>query len=317
MRILLTTPAPAHSRKGNRITALRWARLLKDLGHHVIIAQEYQNQRCDLLVALHARRSFPSIERFHHRHPNKALVLALTGTDLYGDIHTDTQARQALDMAWRFILLQPDGIAQLPPYLHPKARVIFQSVRPPSGIFPPRQDVFDVCVIGHLRPVKDPFRTARAARLLPASSRLRVLHMGAALSPDMEEQAGAEQNTNPRYTWLGELPRWKTLRQLCRCRLLVLTSQMEGGANVVSEALACCVPVLSSHISGSIGMLGPDYPGYFPTGNTRALTALLKRSETEPSFYNTLATRCSQLSTLVDPAQERQGWSELLAEWPT
>ena len=316
MRILLATPAPAHSRKGNRITALRWARLLKELGHQVAVAQKYNRQRCDLLVPLHARRSFSSIERFHRLHPNKPLVLALTGTDLYGDIHTDAQARQALDMAWRFVLLQPDGIAQLPTHLQDKARVIFQSVRPPAGIFAARQDVFDVCVIGHLRPVKDPFRTARAARLLPASSRLRVLHMGAALSPDMARQARAEQAANPRYTWLGELPRWQTLRRLSRCRLLVLTSQMEGGANVVSEALACGVPVLSSHISGSIGMLGPDYPGYFPTGKTRALAALLKRSETDPDFYNALVAHCNQLAHLVDSVQERQSWADLLGEWP-
>ena len=70
MRILLATPAPAHSRKGNRITALRWARLLKELGHQVAVAQEYNRQRCDLLVPLHARRSFSSIERFHRLHPN-------------------------------------------------------------------------------------------------------------------------------------------------------------------------------------------------------------------------------------------------------
>ena len=315
MRILLVTPAPAHSRKGNRITALRWSRILKDLGHRVIVAQEYGRQRCDLMVALHARRSFPSIERLHRLHPDKALVLALTGTDLYGDIHTDAQARQALALAWRFVLLQPDGIGQLPDPLRDRARVIFQSVRPPSGIFTPGKDVFDVCVMGHMRPVKDPFRTARAARLLPASSRLRVVHVGAALSPDMEEQARAEEQANPRYTWLGELPRWQALRRLARSHLLVLTSQMEGGANVVSEALACSVPVLSSHISGSIGMLGPDYPGYFPVGATRCLAALLKRAETDASFYKTLTTHCKQLSPLVDPARERQSWADLLAEW--
>ncbi len=317
MRILLVTPAPAHSRKGNRITALRWSRILKDLGHRVNVAQEYGRQRCDLMVALHARRSFPSIERFHHLHPDKALILALTGTDLYGDIHTDAQARQALVLAWRFVLLQPDGIAQLPDPLRDRSRVIFQSVCPPPGIFTPGKDVFDVCVMGHMRQVKDPFRTARAARLLPASSRLRVVHVGAALSPDMEEQARAEEQANPRYTWLGELPRWQALRRLARSRLLVLTSQMEGGANVVSEALACSVPVLSSHISGSIGMLGPDYPGYFPVGATRPLAALLKRAETDASFYKRLATHCQQLSTLVDPAQERQSWADLLAEWKT
>ncbi len=57
MKVCLITPAPARSRKGNRVTALRWARILRELGHRVSIDQEYRRQRCDLLVSLHARRT--------------------------------------------------------------------------------------------------------------------------------------------------------------------------------------------------------------------------------------------------------------------
>ncbi len=78
--------------------------------------------------------------------------------------------------------------------------------------------------MGHLRRVKDPFRTAWAARLLPADSRVRVLHLGGALSDDMAEQARTEAASNPRYRWLGERPRSQALRVLGRCRLLSLTS---------------------------------------------------------------------------------------------
>ena len=142
--------------------------------------------------------------------------------------------------------------------------------------------------MGHLRPVKDPFRTAQAARLLPADSRIRVLHLGGALSEDMAEQARAEAADNPRYRWFGEQPRGKAQRILSRCRLLSLTSQLEGGANVISEALAVGVPVVSSRIAGSIGLLGADYPGYFPFADTRALADLLHRAETDTEFYNGL-----------------------------
>lgn len=312
MKVLLVTPAPAHSRKGNRVTALRWARILRELGHRVAVVQEYRQQQCDLMIALHARRSFASIERFSCRHPDLPLILALTGTDLYGDIHTDAQARQALDLAQRFIVLQPEGIGELPAHLQDKARVIYQSLKPPPGKFGPRKDLFEVCVLGHLRPVKDPFRTALAAGCLSPSSRLRVVHVGAALSADMEELALKEVASNPRYCWLGEIPRWKALRVLSRCRLLVLSSEMEGGANVVSEALACSVPVLSSHISGSVGMLGPDYLGYFPVGDTRALARLLERAETDRQFYDDLKAHCQRLQPMVDPARERQSWKDLL-----
>ena len=144
MKINLITPAPTYSRKGNRVTALRWARILRELGHRVVIEQEYQGQPCDLMVALHARRSNASIVRFQMEYPNLPLILALTGTDLYGDIHTDASAQQSLEMAHRFIVLQPMGIEELPERLRDKARVIYQSVKPPAGAFFPKKNVFEV-----------------------------------------------------------------------------------------------------------------------------------------------------------------------------
>ena len=160
--------------------------------------------------------------------------------------------------------------------------------------------------------MKDPFRTADAVRLLPASSQIKVLHAGAALSPDMESEALAKTKSNPRYSWLGELPRWKTLRLLAGSRLLVLTSQMEGGANVVSEALACSIPVISSRISGSIGLLGEDYLGYFPVGDTQALADLLHRVETDQSFYLSLKAWCHRRQEIGSPDREKQSWECLL-----
>ena len=67
-----------------------------------------------------------------------------------------------------------------------------------------------------------------------------------------------------------------------------MTSELEGGANVISEALALGVPVVSSRIAGSVGLLGADYPGYFPFGDTQAWPICLHRAETEADFYDTL-----------------------------
>jgi putative glycosyltransferase (TIGR04348 family) len=314
MKILLVTPAPAGSRKGNRVTAERWARFLRELGHHVRVAQEYHGQRCDLLIALHAFKSHASIRRFCGERPQDPLVLCLTGTDLYGDIHTRPEAQASLELATRLVVLQPLGLDALPEPLRGKARVIYQSVPPPTGTVRPRRDVFEVCVLGHLRPVKDPLRTARAARLLPASSRVRVLHVGGALSDELAEQARAEEASNPRYRWLGERPRGQALHLLASCRLLSLTSELEGGANVISEAVGLGVPVVSSRIAGSVGLLGTDYPGYFPFGDTQALADLLWRVESEDAFYDDLCRRCARCRPLFEPARERQSWQELLRE---
>jgi putative glycosyltransferase (TIGR04348 family) len=314
MKIRLITPAPAHSRKGNRVTALRWAQLLKQLGHQVRIEEQYEGGSCDLLVALHARRSFDSAARFQREHPQLPLIVALTGTDLYQDIHTDCQAQQALALATRLIVLQPMGLLELPEHLRHKARVIYQSVERPRTIPPKARRTFDVCVLGHLRPVKDPFRTAEASRLLPPGSRVRVLHVGGALSEEMAEQARREMAGNSRYRWLGELPRWRARQVLARSHLLSLTSEMEGGANVISEALAASVPILASRISGSIGLLGADYPGYFSVGDTEELAGLIERAERAPLFYEELRAWCARLAALVEPERERQSWEALLRE---
>jgi hypothetical protein len=64
MKIIMITPVPAQSRQGNRVTAIRWARLLRDLGHRVTIAQEFDGTPYDAMVALHARRSSLSVQHF-------------------------------------------------------------------------------------------------------------------------------------------------------------------------------------------------------------------------------------------------------------
>lgn len=314
MNILVVTPAPSHSLHGNRITAVRWAGILRKLGHRVRVAQEYTGQSCDLMVALHAGRSAISVQRYRERQPDGPLVLGLTGTDIYDEILRNPAARRSLDSADRLVVLQPLAISELPGQLRDRARVIFQSAERPKANGVPREDVFEVCVIGHLRPVKDPFRTARAARLLPPTSKLRVLHLGAALSEDMAKQARAEEAVNPRYQWLGEVPRPKALRTLAGSRLLVLTSELEGGANVISEALAVPVPILASRIPGSIGILGPDYPGYFAAGDTQALAHLLELMELDRGFRRTVTECCARLSALVSPAREAQAWKSLLRE---
>jgi putative glycosyltransferase (TIGR04348 family) len=242
------------------------------------------------------------------------LVVALTGTDLYNDIHTSPEAQQALEFATRLIVLQPKGLEELATPMQHKTRVIYQSARRPGRPLAKPKTTFDVCVLGHLRSVKDPFRAATAARFLPKDSRLRVVHVGKALSDDMAERARAEAAENPRYRWLGELPRWRALQVLARSHALVLSSVMEGGANVISEALVAAVPVLASRIAGSVGLLGEDYPGYFPVADTLALTRLLARVETDQAFYNELTARCVQRAPLFHPDRERESWKRLLAE---
>ncbi len=314
MRVALVSPGRPGLDTGNQVTARRWGGLLRKLGHRVTIQPEYDGRAADVLVALHARKSFPSVVRFRRARPGRPVVVALTGTDLYGDLRTSARARRSLEIADRLVLLQPAGLDELPPALRAKARVIHQSATRPRGRVPSQKEEFEVVVLAHLRPVKDPLRAAAAAGLRPASSRLRVLHAGAALTPQAARAARREQARNPRYRWLGPLPRGRALRLLARSRALVVSSEIEGGANVVSEALACAVPILCSRIPGSIGILGPDHPGYFEVGDTEGLAALLARAEEDPAFLADLRRRGRSLATLVSPARERESWRRLLRE---
>ncbi len=315
MKISLVTPAPPRSRKGNRVTAISWSRHLRALGHRVYIEEKYTGRGCDLLIALHARRSFPSVARFREAHPGLPLIVGLTGTDLYQDIRTNADARLSLELADRLIVLQSMGVEELPRRHRGKARVIVQSVKAPAGDFQPRKGSFEVCVVGHLRSVKDPFRAAKAAQLLKPPSKIKVVQAGGALTKEMADQARSEAKTNPRYKWIGEIPRWKALRLISRSRLHVLSSEMEGGANVLCEAIACSVPTLASRISGSIGLLGEDYPGYFEVKDTDRLASMLDRAEKDADYYRELKNWSKRIKPIVSPSTERKCWKDLIAEF--
>ncbi len=319
MKIQIITPAALGSQAGNNITAGRWARLLTELGHRVEVARGFAGEP-DLVVALHARRSFEAISAARVAARSRPVVVALTGTDLYGDLPHSAEARQALEWAARIVVLQPLALDELEPRWKEKARVIVQSAEalasraPSDSVDPPNADRFDVCVLGHLRAVKDPFRAAAASRLLHPGSRVRVIQAGAALSAEYAERARAEERENPRYRWLGELTQAEARRLLAQSRLLVLTSLSEGGANVISEALAVGTPIVSSRIPGSVGLLGADYAGYFPPGSETELARLLRRLETEARLYRCLQEQCAHLAPLVDPRRERAAWEALLNE---
>lgn len=297
--------------------------MLKVLGHSVQIKTEYIDEPFDLLIALHAKYSHSSVTRFHREHAERPLIVALTGTDLYRDLPEDRQAQESLELASRIITLQPKASEALHLDLHEKVRVIYQSVSSKSlkvngsGKLKAGRGAtqfFKVCVIGHLRPVKDPFRAAQAARLLPHASRIRVIHIGKAMTKEMEDEAREEMRVNPRYRWLGEQPKWRAHRLLASSDLFILSSQMEGGANVLSEALVAEVPVLASKIAGTVGILGEDYPGYFEVGNTRELAQLMIRAETVLPFRNHLIDCCQRLAPEFVPFREKAAWAKLLSE---
>jgi putative glycosyltransferase (TIGR04348 family) len=314
VKITLVTPAPAHIHTGNRTTADRWARLLRELGNEVNVQRDWNGEKCDLLIALHARRSLPAMQRFREKHRRAPLILALTGTDIYSDLEKGADAMRSLDLATRIVVLQELAVGAVPESARGKVNVIYQSAER-LAISPPREEsCFQVCVLAHVRRVKDALLAAYAVRELPASSRIQVRHAGAVLDPEFEGQVEGEQRTNPRYRWLGPLSHERAVDLLARSHVLALTSHLEGGANVVSEAIAVNTPIISSLIPGSVGILGKEYPGYFAVGDSVALREQLQKAESNDGFYRALQDRVARLRPLVSADRERQAWSALLTE---
>lgn len=314
-RIEIVTPTPPRDvHNGNRTTAERWRRLLSDLGHGVAVTDEWSGDPVDVLVALHAHKSATSIRAFSDAHPDRGLVVALTGTDLYRDLDQVPDAQQAVRRADALVVLQARGAERVEADLRDRVHVIHQSVVPPAERPPVRDDVFEVVVVAHLRDVKDPFLAAEAVRRLPADSRIEVVHCGGALDADAQERAEREMASNPRWRWLGAQPPEPAVHLMARARLLAITSRLEGGANVLSEALAVGAPVIATDIDGSVGLLGETYPGYVPVGDAKALADRLRRAEQDPDFYARLQRHTDTLRPLVEPDAERSAWDRLLTK---
>jgi len=313
MKIALITPAGARSRNGNRHTALRWAAMLRSLGHSVRVAIRWDGRPADAMIALHARRSHSSIADYRERFPERPLVVALTGTDLYRDIHIDRHARASLALADRLVVLQDMGRLELARGLRRKVRVVYQSApTPPRAPRPSR--TFRIAVLGHLREEKDPFRAALALAHLKDLPDLEVVHLGEALSPEMEREARRLMGADARYHWLGGMPHRVALRWLASSHVMVLSSMMEGGANVVCEAAAAGVPVIASRVSGNMGMLGRGYPGYFNLRDERDLARLIRRAAFDAAYYARLKDMTAGRRPLFLPSAERAGLRTLLAE---
>ncbi len=312
-RILITNPEHRRGSSGNTTTSGRWARFLRNLGYRVDLGESWEpGVRPDLLIAMHARRSAASVRGLRSRMPAVPVVVVCTGTDLHRDLPDDRSARRSLELADRVVVLHTLATRSLPDAVRAKTTVIHQSAVMPKGLKSKAPRTFRVVVLSNLRTLKDPLRAAYASRGLPADSRIQILHAGRGLEKPLIVRARRESEENPRYRWLGDLPGWRARRLLAGSRLLVISSRMEGGANVVSEAIVAGVPVLGSEIPGNEGLLGREYPGLYPVGDTGALAALLERAETDEKFYRRLRDRVRERKPLFSPRRERRALKKLV-----
>jgi putative glycosyltransferase (TIGR04348 family) len=309
--IVIVTPALADANNGNWQTARRWARLL-GAAYRVRLAARWDGGDESLMIALHARRSAASVAAWRAAFPARPLLLVLTGTDLYRDIDHDADARRSLAVADALVVLNECGVDRLPAALRAKAFVVLQSCRERRTLAKPRQRLRAV-VVGHLRDEKDPRTVFAAALRLAARRDIVVDHLGAALDPALGAEAAALAARLPQYRWLGGRPHAEARRRIQAAHLLLHPSRMEGGAHVVIEAVRSGTPVLASRIAGNVGLLGPDYGGYFEPGDAAALAALLERARDDADMLPALQAQVAARAPLFAPEAEAAALRRIVA----
>ncbi len=266
-----------------------------------------EDGQTDALLALHARRSADSISAWARFRPGRALVVALTGTDLYRDITHDASAQRSLALAHRLIVLQDQGPRDVPEAWRDKCRVVFQSSTRRSTLVKTTQHLRAV-VVGHLRDEKSPQTIFEAARLIAPEEGIRIDHLGQALDPGLGDAARATQAACPHYRWLGGVAHGAARDRIQRAHVLLHPSRMEGGAHVIIEAVLSGTPVLASEIAGNVGMLGADYAGYFPPGDAVQLVELLRACRAG------IGQPAGTLASLQAQCEARAAWFERESE---
>lgn len=308
MRLHISTPRIGEVNTGNRRTAAQYARVFADLGYELVEAAA----GADAMIALHAAKSLDAMAEFQLTTPSGKLILILTGTDI--NPAPTAEALEGMERADALVGLQPRSLQRVPEALRKKTRVIFQSAVPHGAAVEKDSDPFRICVVGHLRTVKDPMRAALAARDLPEKSKIRIEHAGAILEPEFEALVASEQRENPRYHYHGELAPAELGQLVARCQAMVISSHSEGGPRVLGESIVEGTPLIATRIEAITAWLGEDYPALFPVGDTAALTALMQKLETEDAFRQHLQTEIRPLAEQFSPESERAAWKQLLEE---
>ena len=316
-RVVIVCPATPESNNGNWRTARRWQRLLQGSATVRIVQQwpDVQAPGDALLLALHARKSAPSIAAWHARHGRHGLGVALTGTDLYPDITCDPVAMASLDKATALVVLQEQALQALPKAHRAKAHVVFQSCGQRQPLAKTLRHL-RVVMVGHLREEKNPAMLWRAVQAIAPDAGILVDHIGQALDPKLARLAEATARACPHYRWLQGCSHRAALQHIQRAHLLVHTSRSEGGAIVITEAIRSGTPVLATRIDGNVGLLGADYGGLIEPDDDPALAARLLqcRSEQQTGQSGLLQdwlAQCQLRSPLFEPAADQSA----LLQW--
>ena len=99
-------------------------------------------------------------------------------------------------------------------------------------------------------------------------------------------------------SWVGKTSHVNTFFDVSD--IFVLSSKYEGFGLVILEAMSRRTPILASCSPAIIEILGQNYPGLFPIGDSNSLAKLLERCR-EAKFLQLLVDQANKRITLFNP----------------
>jgi hypothetical protein len=142
---------------------------------------------------------------------------------------------------------------------------------------------------GHLRIEKDPGTLLEALKMLPGSVPIRVRHVGAPLDAALGKAARDFAARDPRYRFLGPLPHGLARIAIASSDILVHPSIMEGGANVIVEAVTSGTPAIAAAFRATSAC----WDATTPDSSRRAMPPASPRSSRAPAATRPSSARCA------------------------
>jgi glycosyltransferase involved in cell wall biosynthesis len=339
----ILTPFGQKSGMGNWRTASRYAQMLRASGINASIYEPSQiedacthsGQRT-VAIVLNAARSSEAVTTFVAE--QIPVMLVMTGTDLYGALSPEQsgseryqRAEQALHLARLILVLQAeagDEIRRRWPKLADRVHCVLQTSaprKPYAPVMTQHSKTIRFLVAGHIREEKDPrtafigfhraFPDGWATRADGGRVPVRLIHVGSHQDKMLAQELIRLGAQYPGILLEGPLSHAQTLRQMTHVHCLIQSSVSEGGALVVSEAVACRLPVIASAIPAHRGQMGADYPGFFKTGDPDDLARVLQQFVSDDVFVARLRESGQALASLLaSPTAEREALARLVRQ---
>lgn len=150
------------------------------------------------------------------------------------------------------------------------------------------KDIFTIITIGRLVDQKDHKTLLRAHKIIRETLNVQLVIMGEGPLENELKEYTAELGLADSVSWLG----WQDnpLESMAKADLFVLSSKYEGFGNVVIEAMACGLPVVSTDCPSGPGeiLMNSEYGILVPVGDSEGIACAAIKLLQDTKLYNSM-----------------------------